>query len=191
MNIAQNPGRNVASLNKLRSASPIFQPALDVNSPPNDWTIAITYTGGGLNAPTSIAADATGAMWISNSGNSTVTKLDATGAAVSGSSGITAGGFSSPSAIAVDTGGYAWVANAGNNTITKLDPTGTTGTVYQNNGLSKPSSIAIDGSGNIWVSNNTGSSPVSAFTSSGGALTGSPYSGAGANAPVSIAITPK
>ena len=190
MNIAQNPGRNVASLNKLRSASPVFQPALDVNSPPNDWTIAITYTGGGLSAPTSIAADAAGAVWISNSGNSSVTKLDATGAAVSNSSGFTAGGFSSPSAIAVDTAGNAWIANAGNNTITELNPSGTTGTVYQNNGLSTPNSIAIDGSSNIWIAN-TGSSKVSAFTSSGTVLTNSPYSGAGTDAPVSIAITPK
>jgi hypothetical protein len=190
MNIAQNPGRNVASLNKLRSASPVFEPALDVNSPPNDWTIAITYTGGGLNAPTSIAADATGAVWISNSGNSSVTKLDATGAAVSTSNGFTAGGFSSPSAIAVDAGGNAWVANSGNNTITELNSTGTTGTVYHNNGLSTPGSIAIDGSGNVWVAN-TGTSTVSAFTNTGSAITGSPYSGAGTNAPVSIAVTPK
>src|ERR1700722_10316748 len=57
MNIAQNPGRNVAALNQLRSTNPVFQPALNVNSPPSAWTIAITYTGGGLNAPSSIAAD--------------------------------------------------------------------------------------------------------------------------------------
>jgi hypothetical protein len=190
MNIAQNPGRNVANLNKLRSASPVFEPALDVNSPPNDWTIAITYTGGGLNAPTSIAADAAGAVWISNGGNSSVTKLDATGAAVSNANGFTVGGFSSPSAIAVDTSGNAWVSNAGNNTITELNSMGTAGTVYRNNGLTSPSSIAIDGAGNIWVTNK-GSSNVSAFTSSGSTLTNSPYSGAGTNAPVSIAVTPK
>jgi streptogramin lyase len=190
MNIAQNPARNVANLNKLRSGSPVFEPALDVNSSPNDWTIAITYTGGGLNAPTSIAADAAGAVWITNSGNSSVTKLDATGAAISGSGGFTAGGFNSPSAIAVDTSGNAWVANAGNNTITELNSTGTTGTIYHNNGLSTPSSIAIDGPGNVWVAN-AGSSTVSAFASSGSALADSPYSGVGTNAPVSIAITPK
>jgi streptogramin lyase len=188
MNIAQNPGRNVASLNKLRSASPVFEPALDVNSPPNDWTVAITYAGGGLAAPTSIAADAAGAVWISNSGNASVTKLDATGAVAFNSSAFAAGDLSSPSAIAVDASGNAWVANAGNNTVTKLNST--TGTVYHNNGLNTPSSIVIDGSGNIWVAN-WGSSTVSAFTGSGAALTGSPYPGAGTNAPVSVAVTPK
>jgi hypothetical protein len=190
MNIAQSPGRNVTNLNKLRSASPVFQPALSVNSPPNDWTIAITYTGGGLNSPTSIAADAAGAVWVTNSGNSSVTKLDPTGAADSTASGFTAGGFSAPSAIAIDSSGNAWVANSGNNSITRLNPTGTTGTVFTGNGLHTPASIAIDGSGNVWVAN-TGANPVSAFTSSGTALTGSPYTGAGTNAPASVAVTPK
>ncbi len=140
MNMAQNPGRNVANLNKLRSASPVFQPALDVNSPPNAWTVAITYTGGGtLSAPSSIAADAGGNIWITNSGGNSVTKLDATGTLVFNS---IAGGFSSPSAIAIDSGGNAWVTNAGNATVTKLNAAGTTGTVYSSNGLNAPKSIA-------------------------------------------------
>jgi hypothetical protein len=190
MNIAQNPGRNVGELNKLRSSSPVFQPALDVNSPPGAWTIAITYVGGGLNAPSSIATDAAGAVWVSNKGNSSVTKLDNTGAAVSGASGFTAGSISSPSAIAIDTGGNAWIANSGNNTVTELNSTGTSGAVYSGNGLSSPASIAIDGLGTIWVGN-MGSSTISAFTNSGGVLAGSPYSGGGTSAPVSIAVTPK
>jgi len=191
LNIAQNPGRNVANLNKLRSASPVFEPALDVNSPPTAWTIAITYTGGGLSTPTSVATDANGAVWVTNSGNSSVTKLDYSGAAVSGSSGFTAGGINNPSAITIDSTGNAWVANAGNSTITKLNSTGSTGTSYSGNGLNAPGTIAIDGSGNLWVGN-TGASTVSAFSSSNGsALSGSPYSGAGTNAPVSVAVTPK
>jgi streptogramin lyase len=185
MNVAQSPGRNVANLNKLSAPNGVFQPADDVNVPPNDWTIAITYTGGGLNTPTSIAADAAGAVWVTNGGNSSVTQLNPAGVAVSGSSGLSA-----PSAIAIDTSGHAWVANAGNNTLTMLNSIGSSGTVYSGNGLSTPASIAIDGSGNIWVAN-TGANPVSAFTSSGSVLTGSPYSGAGTSAPGSVAVTPK
>jgi streptogramin lyase len=189
MNIAHSPGRNVANLNRLQSASPVFQPANDVNVAPNDWTIAITYTGGGLNAPSSIATDAAGAVWVTNHGNSSVTKLDPSGAAISGSGGFTVGGISAPSAIAVDASGNVWVANAGN-TLTELNSAGTSGIGYSSNGLNAPSSIAIDGAGNIWVAN-TGANPVSAFTSSGSMLTGSPYSGAGNSAPVSVAVTPK
>ena len=49
MNIAQNPAQNVAQLNSLRSASPVFTPTLSINTPPTDWTIAITFVGGGLD----------------------------------------------------------------------------------------------------------------------------------------------
>jgi streptogramin lyase len=188
MNIAQNPGRNVANLNKLRSASPVFQPALDVNSPPNAWTIAITYTGGGtFSSPSSIAADAGGNIWIANAGSNSVTKLDATGAALFNTA---AGGFNSPSAIAIDGSGNAWIANAGNGSVTKLNSAGSSGTAYSGNGLNAPKSIAVDGNGNIWAAN-SGSNAVSAFTSSGTALSGSPFSGAGATTPVSVAATPK
>ena len=190
LNIAKSPGRNVASLLALRTGTPQFSPVLNVNFPPTDWTIGITYTGGGLNAPTSIAADATGAVWVTNSGNASVTKLDATGVALSGASGFTAGGFNSPSAIAIDASGNAWIANSGNNTVTELNSTGSSGTVYSGNGLSTPQSIAIDGSGNVWVAN-AGSNVVSAFAGSGSVLSGSPFSGAGTSAPVSIAVTPK
>jgi hypothetical protein len=190
MNIAQNPGRNVASLNKLRSASPVFQPSLSVNSPPTAWTVAITYTGGGLNSPSSLAVDASGAVWVTNKTGSSVTKLDSTGSAISGATGFTAGGISSPSAIAIDSSGNAWIADAGSNSITELNSNGSNGLSFSGNGLSSPASIAIDGSGNVWVANG-GSNVISVFTAGGGVLSGSPYSGAGITAPVSIAITPK
>ena len=188
MNIAQNPGRNVANLNKLRSASPVFQPALNVNAPPDAWTIAITYTATGtLNSPSSIATDASGNVWITNAGNSSVTKLDASGALVVNT---TAGGLNSPNAIAIDGSGNAWVTNAGNSTVTKLNAAGTSGTAFSANGLSAPKSIVVDGDGDIWVANSD-TNAVSAFTPSGTALTGSPFSGAGATTPVSVAATPK
>jgi len=189
MNIAQSPGRNVANLNKLRSPNPVFGPSYDVNHGPNDWTLAITYTGGGLSAPTSIAADAAGSVWVTNSGNASVTKLDYSGTAISTASGFTAG-FGTPSAVAIDGGGNAWITDSKNNTVTQLNPTGSGAKTYSGNGLTAPGSLAIDGSGNIWVAN-TGSNTVSAFTSGGSVLSNSPYSGAGTNAPVGVAITPK
>jgi streptogramin lyase len=188
LNIAHNPGRNVAALYSILLTGPVFTPTL--SSAPNDWTIAITYSGGGLSAPTAIATDSAGSVWITNSGNSSVTKLDYTGTPLSGSSGFTAGSLSTPSAIAIDANGNAWVANAGNNTISMLNPSGTAGNVYSGNGLSNPASIAIDGSGNVWVAN-SGSNALSAFTSSGTKLSGSPFTGAGLSTPVSIAVTPK
>jgi len=190
MNMAQNPGQNVANLNKLRSNSPVFQPAMNVNSPPTDWTIAINYTGGGLNAPQSVAVDQSGNVWLANSGNSSVSKFSATGSAISGSGGFTAGSINVPYAIAIDQSGNAWIANSGNNTITKLSADGSTGTAFSNNGLSAPKSIAIDASGNIFVGNSS-SAGISGFTSAGAPLTNSPFTGGGSTSTTAIAINPK
>ncbi len=190
MNIAQNPGRNVPALNQSRDASPPYQTPLDINTPPAAWTIMVNYTGGGLSAPTAIATDSAGAVWVTNGGNNSVSKFQSNGTPISGSSGFTAGGFSNPAALAIDQNGNAWVANKGNSSITMLNPTGSTGTVYTGNGLNAPTSVAIDASGYVWAAN-SGASSVSAFTSTGGTVLGSPYTGGGISSPVALAINPK
>jgi hypothetical protein len=191
MNIAQSPGRNVTAINNIRMGTPQFTPVFNLGKPPNDWTIAITYTGGGLSAPTSIAADAAGAVWITNNGNSSVTKLDDTGTAISGTNGFTAGGsINSPSAVAIDGNGNAWIANAGNNTVTELNSVGASVGVVSDPSLKTPASLAIDGSGNVWIAN-SGSNSVTAFTSSGVLLSGAPFTSAATSTPGSVAVTPK
>jgi len=189
--IAQHPSSNVAKLNSLRSSSPAFQPALSVNTPPTSWSIVISYTGGGLSSPQSVATDQSGNVWVANSGNSSVSEFNALGAAISTSTGFTSGGISTPYALAVDQTGNAWVANSGNDTITKLTPNGASATSYgSSTTLNVPKGIAIDAVGNIWVSNSAGAS-VSAFSSSGTAITGSPYTTTGIASPLAIAIDPK
>jgi streptogramin lyase len=152
---------------------------------PTDWTIAINYVGGGLSTPKGVAVDASGNVWLPNYGNSSVTKLSNTGAAVSGSSGFTVGSLNLPVAIAVDTGGNAWVANS--STVTEISPSGSTGTLYSGGSLSAPKSVAVDGAGDIWVANGGGSSVTEITT--GGSLVN--YTGAGVASPVAIAISPK
>ncbi|SNT43909.1 hypothetical protein SAMN05421770_1173 [Granulicella rosea] len=185
--IAKNPALNVAKLNMLRSTSPVFQPVLSVNTPPSDWTIAISYSGGGLSTPQGVATDLNGNVWVANSGNSSVSEFSSTGAAISGTTGFTAGGISVPYALALDQSGNVWVANSGNNTVTKLAATGATGTSYSGNGLSTPKGIAIDGLGNVFVSN-SGASTFSGFTSAGAALPSSPFTGP--SAAIGIAVSP-
>jgi streptogramin lyase len=190
LNIAQNPGLNVAKLDANQASSPAFNPALSVNTPPTDWTIAITYTGGGLSSPSAIANDANGNVWVANAGNNSVTELSNTGAAITTSTGFTGGGIRDPQGIAIDSAGNAWVANAGNNSITEIAPGLTSPLQITGNSLSTPEGIAIDGAGNIWVANN-GSNSIGAFTNTGSPLTNQPYSGGGLAAPTSIAINPK
>lgn len=159
LNIAKNPGRNVAALNLVRSTSPVFQPVLDVNSPPNAWTIAITYTGGGLSNPSAIAVDGGGNVWVTNKGNNTVTKLDPTGSAVSSSSGFAPAGLSSPSSVAVDQSGYIWVTNSGNSSLMQLNSDGTAKKTVS--ALSGANSVSIDGNGSTVLSNGSSVMTVS------------------------------
>ncbi len=184
LNIARNPANNVSALFALSAARADFQPTLSVT--PANWLIGIRHTGGGLAQPTAVAIDAAGNVWAANAANS-VSEFSPAGAALAPNSGYTAGSLSSPSAIAIDLSGNAWVTNLAGS-ITRLAPLGASATNYTAGGLSQPAGIAIDGSGNVWIANN-GNGSVSGLTSSGSVITGTPYSGAGINAPSGIAVS--
>jgi hypothetical protein len=56
INIAQAPGANIAALYALAPSAAPFAPAL--TAPPNDFTVAISFTGGGLSEPAEVAISA-------------------------------------------------------------------------------------------------------------------------------------
>jgi len=186
LHIAKSPASNVAAIYGLVSGggSP-FAPALA--SAPNDWTLTVTYTGGGLSTPKGIAVDASGNLWLPNSGNSTITKLANSGAAVSTSSGYT--GLNSPYALALDTNGYIWVANSGNNSLAQMNGSGTVLNTFTGGGLNAPRSIAIDAAGNLWLGN-SGAATVSGFSNSGVALS-TGFSATWVTAPGALVIDPQ
>ncbi|HUB51907.1 MAG TPA: hypothetical protein VL986_07165 [Terracidiphilus sp.] len=142
-----------------------FSPILE--APPTDWTMALSFTGGGLEGvklaapgPSAMAIDGLGNVWISNRSISSVSELSnlgvsispfATGSRANQAGGFTGGGMHSPVQIAVDQNGSVWVLNSNSgsgSTLTELDFTGT------------PVSC-----------------PASPYC--GGSASGSPYSGAG------------
>jgi hypothetical protein len=184
MNIAQNPAINVAALFNLVPPTPEFEPVLP--SAPNAWTVAIQYTGGGLNAPTAIAADQQGNIWVANSGASSVSEFDNLGNSKQGTTGVSTG-TGAPTGLAIDLSGNAWITVSTANSLFEISPAGTLGPAITNNGLNQPTGLAIDGNGVVWVVNSNGNT-VSAFSNAGAAITGSPFSGGGIASPTAIAV---
>jgi len=179
MNLAKAPASHASDLFMLASSAPPFSPGL--SSAPSDWTIAITYTGGGLNIPQALGADASGNIWVVNASN-TVTALAAgSGAFLSGTSGYTGLGLDAPSGLAIDTAGNVWISNCGDSCsqsgsasfLTKLTSSGTqvSGSPYLGGGLAGAYAVAVDGNNAAWVANVYGNS-LSKFTSAGAASSG-------------------
>jgi hypothetical protein len=194
INIAHNPGANVAALYGIATGTPQFGPALTAQ--PNDLTIALSFTGGGMNSTEFIAIDASGSVWVMSTDlnvffcNGALTKLSSSGAVLSGALGYLYGsGLSCPYGLAVDGSGNAWVvASSAENAIGEFSNSGTlvSSSGGYTGGLNDPELIAIDGSGNPWVTWSDGyTSVVSEFSGSGTLLSAYTYSPGGAT---SIAI---
>ncbi len=181
LNIAHNPAQNVIALNKLADATAPFQPILA--TAPSAWTIAIQYPATGLAAPTGIAADQAGNLWVTNQSTHSVTLLSPSGAAT----GTYATGQSN-GAIAIDLSGNAWVASNTSGSLLKVTPTGTV-TPITGGGLTTTNALAIDGSGDIWATG-TGNT-LSVFNSSGAPISTTGYTGGGLTNGQSLAITPQ
>ena len=195
LNIAHNPGPSadvVANLFGLQTPSSPFQPSLPSTPVPNDFTIAISYSGAGMNGPVPIAIDKAGDVWVGNTatGANSVSELSPVGAPISTSAGYTGGGIEDPFSLAIDKSGNVWTANVTPNSLSEIGSTGTPAALspYTGGGLNAPYSIAFDSLGHAWVVNNVGAS-LSEFTSTGTPITTSPGDqGGGITNPISLAI---
>ena len=190
LNIAHNPGANISNLIGLQTPSSPFQPMLSATPTPNDFTIAVTYTGGGMNDPLGLAIDSSGDVWATNTngGANSLSEFSPIGAAISTSAGFTGGGLNGPYGIAIDSTGKVWVVNSSNNTLSEFNPSGTpaSATAFSGGGLASPTNICIDAGGDLWI-NNGFANNVSEFSSSGTAATNSPFSGGGIDGGIDIA----
>jgi len=186
--IAGSPGAsvNTALFSLVSGSSTPFLPALAAT--PNDWTVAIKYSGSSLNTPYGLAVDAQGDVWVANESSNSVTELTNTGT-VAGT--YSAGGILSPRALAIDTTGKIWVANTGGSSIVELNSSGTplSGTLgYTAGSINAPVALAIDSGNNVWIANYNGGT-VTALNSSGTAIDSSPLVGGGnISLPAGIAV---
>ena len=186
LNIALNPGRNVSQLYSLSPAKAAFQPSL--TAIPNDLTVSIAYTGGGLKNGQLLAIDGQGNVWVPNGVDpGTISEFSPTGAAISPAKGFAGGGLSYPESLAIDLNGNVWSANEGNASVSEHTSGGTAlsgANGFTVKGMQFPYAIAIDGTGNIFTAN--GNNTVSKLTSTGAGV--GVFTGAGMDVPYALAI---
>ena len=137
-------------------------------------------TAAQLNTPYDVAVDGSGNLYIADSQNHRIRKVDASGVittvAGSGTQGFagdsgpaTAAQLSSPGDVAVDGSGNLYIADSQNHRIRKVDTSGTITTVAGGadpGQLYQPYGMAVDGSGNIYVAE-TGSNRIRKVDTSG------------------------
>lgn len=176
--VALFPVNNVSELFALAGATPPFTPVLPTS--PTDWTVAVNYLNGGLNAPIQLTVDASGDIWVANSLGNSLSLFNAAGKPLS-AIGFTGGGLSIPFGVAINSVGNVWVSNEGNNTLSEFTSHGvpiSPASGFTGGGLEIPQYIAIDASNRVWVANcgdfcdKSGvASNVSVFNAAGTALT--------------------
>jgi len=197
LNIAHNPGQNVAAIFATIPTTPPFATTLTVS--PNDWTMSLTVTGGGLFYPTALGIDSQNNIWVADEAgplsafNPQGTPLSPTGFGIVNGVPIIADVYG----LAIDTSNNIWVTNeqgyggGGSGSITEfygVNNPATLGTSPNPGGYGSdiyfPVSIAADQpippatTGNIYVAN-TDISSVTVYDSTGNVV--SPNLGQSAN----------
>jgi len=199
INIAHHPGNGLIptiSLFGLQSAvaSP-FVPSL--GNRPNDFSIALNFSGGGVQNPNAIAIDAAGDVWVANedctSGySSCASEFNSVGRALSPSSGFT--DPYGPQGVLIDLAGNAWFADNDFGLVHKITSAGvstaSTGYIVDPT-VTGDCGFAMDLSGNLWIPNALANSVAEVSGSSLTTLSPSGgYSAGGIDYPRSVAIDP-
>ena len=195
MNIAKSPGANVAAIYGLSTASTAYLPALGAS--PSDWTLFATYSGGGMNGPSSLSIDSQGNVWVANYFG--VGSLFSNAGVPVFEAGLSGNGLLNSYGGAVDVNDTMWVANeqsagsvnSGLGSLTLLNGAGISPAQYTNGGLNFPIAVAFDTSGVAWVVN-YGNSHITLLNGSGSPLSGTTgYTAANLQFPAAVATNSK
>ena len=190
--LAHSPASGGLRLFPLHSPSAPFAPALTVV--PNDFSLGLVFTGGGMLQTDGMAVDASGNVWSTND-SYFVTEISSAGVFLSGPSGYLTGTYAA-GPIALDLNGNVWIGNGahtfnGPGSIVELSSSGATlsgANGYGYGVLRTPQGLAIDANDNIWVAD-TMSNSILEFSNSGQLLSGSKgFTGGGISSPTSVSI---
>jgi sugar lactone lactonase YvrE len=175
---------NVQALPRYSNGGALYEPtALAIDASGNVWVASYTggvyefsptgellspttgYPGTNLNESYGLTIDINNNIWITseetpspsiNSGDGTITELNASGTVISPANGYSGGGIFFPVAVASDTLGRIWVADD-SHSATLLSNSGgaiSGSSGYASSGqLGFPVAVAVDGNNNAWVAN--------------------------------------
>ena len=163
-----------------------------------------------FNSPLGIAVDASGNVYVADTGNHTIRKVSSSGQVITlaGMPGIygdqngagTSAQFCGPIGIAVDASGTVYVADTGNHTIRKITSGGAVTTLAGCSSVTgfvdgtgsgalfnSPGGLALDGSGNLIVADTLNNlirkvTPAGGVTTLAGSLCYGSFDGTGTNA---------
>jgi sugar lactone lactonase YvrE len=132
VNANLNPEGLSTAIQVQYSTSPQFRPTISSN------------VGSGFNNPSGVAVDASGDVFVADTGNNAIEEV-----LPNGTINTIGSGFNAPTGVAVDASGNVFVADTGNSLVKEVLPNGTINTI--GSGFNAPTGVAVDASGNIFV----------------------------------------
>jgi large repetitive protein len=147
----------------------------------------------GFSAPSGVAVDAGGNLFVADTGSNAVKEIPAAGGWPQGFAiGFANGNFNAPQGVAVDSSGNVFVADTGSNAIKEIVAASgyvTVQTLASGGVFVAPQGVAVDSSGNVFVAD-TRSSTVEEIVAAGGYTIVKSLAPGNFIAPTSIAIDP-
>jgi hypothetical protein len=152
INIAHNAGQNVAALYALQAG--VAAPFAGLPSQPNDFSLQIDFSGGGVSSPRSVAIDANGNVWGASDGG-VVNWYSPLGVPLS-DTGLAAGTSAQLNSVLVDLNGNVWALDGAGN-YAEFDSDGNRLSPSGGFASSNAGSIGLtsDASGFLWSANQT------------------------------------
>ena len=116
-------------------------------------------TASSLSKPAAIAVDASGKLYIADTGNNRVVIEPVGGSTAVGQETVIGAGLNAPAGVAVDQNGNVYIANTGANTALKATLSGTSysapAAVATTATLASVAGVALDGRGNLYIADAT------------------------------------
>jgi streptogramin lyase len=161
LNIVKNPANNVAGVFKAIGPQPPFPTTL--STAPNDWTLSLTVTGGGIDLPEALGVDSQGNVWVTNR-SGVLSGVNPQGTPLS-SAGFGSATGSNAFGLTIDPNDNIWITldddvshNGTKGSIEEFSGISSgaalgTPSIITDNSLNYPYAIAADSNGTLFIAN--------------------------------------